>query len=66
MGRLTDRCNALDEKVELRKVSTDDLTRDFQAEFDKINEFMGGLVDKLDELQSRIKSLEDRKPDPKA
>jgi len=42
------------------------LTRDFQAEFDKINELLGALVDKLAELQSRIKSLEDRKPNPTA
>lgn len=35
-----------------------DLTHDYQAEFDKINEFMGCFNDKLAELESRIKSLE--------
>lgn len=35
------------------------LTIDFQLEFNKINEFMGCLNDKLSELQSRIKYLED-------
>jgi len=37
------------------------LTIDFQAEFNKINEFMGVLCDKQKELQSRIESLEDSK-----
>jgi len=50
----------LDEKDAIRAENLK-LTADFQTEFNKINEFMGCLNDKLSELQSRIKSIEDSK-----
>lgn len=34
-----------------------DLTHDYQAEFEKQNEFMGCLCDKLKELQTQLESL---------
>jgi flagellar capping protein FliD len=38
-----------------------DLTHDYTREFDKINEFMGCLCAKLEELQSQIQSLTNSK-----
>jgi len=48
----------INNEIEVLKKDIQQLTKEFQLEFEKINEFMGCLCDKLSELHSRIESFE--------
>lgn len=54
----SDHIELLEERVATLEADLAALTKDYQQEFEKINELMGVMVDKLAEHDARIKSLE--------